>query len=96
MSIPRRDASVMALGVVLACTAWALLIRGHSATGQWPGVDESVIGRFVDEAGQRSPPLFDWVRGDVLLFAFLSAGLIAGFILGFFAHSAFGRERGCS
>ncbi|HYQ41988.1 MAG TPA: hypothetical protein VER11_08470 [Polyangiaceae bacterium] len=94
MSIRRRDASVMTLTALSVCVAWAVLIHGRSATGQWPGVDEAVIGRFVDETGQRSPPLFDWVRGDVLLFAFLTAGLLSGFVLGFFARSTFGREGG--
>jgi len=93
VTIRRRDAGVMAFSTLLVCAAWVALVRGHAATGQWPGVDEAVIGRFVDESGRRSPPLFDWVRGDVLLFAFLSAGLLAGFVLGFFARSAFGREQ---
>lgn len=92
MTIRTRDAAVMALATLSVCAAWALLISGHAATGEWPGVDESVIGRFVDEAGSRSPPLLDWVHGDALLFAFLVAGLLAGFVLGYFARSALGRE----
>lgn len=92
MSMRRRDAAAMALATTAVCAAWFLLIGGHAATGQWPGVDEAVIGRFADESGLRSPPLFDWVRGDALLFAFLIAGLLAGFVLGFFTRSAFGRE----
>jgi len=94
VSVRRRDAGAMALATLVVGAAWAFLVKGHAGTGQWPGVDEAVIGRFVDESGQRSPPLFDWVRGDVLLFAFLMAGLLAGFVLGFFARSAFGREQG--
>jgi cobalt/nickel transport protein len=94
VNIRRRDASVMALATLFVCAAWLALVSGHTATGQWPGVDEAVIGRFVDESGHRSPPLFDWVRGDVLLFAFLVAGLLSGFVLGFFARSAFRREEG--
>jgi hypothetical protein len=92
VKIRRRDAAVLTLGTLAVCVAWGLLIENHAATGQWPGVDEAVIGRFVDESGQRSPPLLDWVRGDVLLFAFLVAGLLAGFVLGFFARSTLGRE----
>lgn len=96
MSLRRRDASVMALATLSVCAAWAYLVSGRAATGEWAGVDEAVIGRFVDASGQRSPPLFEWVRGDVLLFAFLMAGLLAGFVLGFFARSALGREEGPS
>jgi hypothetical protein len=94
VSVRVRDALIMTLGTLAVCAVWALLVRGHASTGQWPGVDEAVIGRFVEESGSRSSPLFAWVRGDVLLFAFLVAGLIAGFVLGFFARSALGREGG--
>lgn len=90
----RRDTVAIASCVLVVGAVWAFLIRGHGATGQWLGVDEAVIGRFVDESGRRAPPLFDWVRGDALLFAFLVAGLLAGFVLGFFARAAGEREEG--
>ena len=92
MTIRTRDAAVMALATLSVCAAWALLISGHAATEEWPGVDEAVIGRFVDESGARSAPLLDWIHGDALLFAFLVAGLLAGFVLGYFARSALARE----
>lgn len=94
MSVQKRDALVVTLGTLSVCGVWAWLVSGRPSSGEWPGVDEAVIGRFVDESGRRSPPLFDWVRGDLLLFAFLVAGLLAGFVLGFFARSALGREQG--
>jgi cobalt/nickel transport protein len=94
VSVRKRDALIMVLGTLAMCTVWAWLVSGHASTGEWAGVDEAVIGRFVDATGRRSPPLFDWVRGDLLLFAFLVAGLLAGFVLGFFARSALGREPG--
>lgn len=92
MSARTRDAAVVTLCTLAVCAAWAFLVRGHASTGQWPGVDEAVIGRFVAESGSRSPPLFEWIRGDLLLFAFLVAGLLAGFVLGFFARPALARE----
>lgn len=53
------------------------------APGRWPGVDESVVGKFARDAGRAaSPPLFG-IEGDLLLFAFLCAGLLAGFLLGY-------------
>ena len=95
MSARMRDAAVVTLvhagGLLLPGRFWC---SGHASTGQWPGVDEAVIGRFVDESGSRSAPLFAWIRGDLLLFAFLVAGLLAGFVLGFFARSALAREGG--
>ena len=74
-----------------------LFVRGSSRAGaaaaEWSGVDESVIGRFVAEAGRPAPrPLFDWLQGDLLLFAFLWAGLIAGFILGYWGRAVFGES----
>jgi hypothetical protein len=59
-------------------------------TGPWLGVDEAVIGRFAREAGHaEARPVIDLVQGDALLFAFLCAGLIAGFVLGFFGRAVF-------
>ena len=61
--------------------------------GRWPGVDEAVVGRFAQEAGRSSTsPIIDWVHGDTLLFAFLCAGLVAGFVLGFFGRALFTGE----
>jgi cobalt/nickel transport protein len=94
VSVGKRDALVMTLGTLVVCGVWAWLVSGRASTGEWPGVDEAVIGRFVDESGRRSQPLIAWIRGDLLLFAFLLAGLLAGFVLGFFARSALGREQG--
>ena len=94
MRVRARDLLVIALVTLSVCTAWVFVLNGPAVKGQWLGVDEAVISRFADAAGQRSPPLFDWVQGDLLLFAFLLAGLLAGFVLGFFSRSALGREEG--
>lgn len=56
----------------------------------WPGVDDAVVGRFAAAAGRHArAPL---VAGDLLLFAFLVAGIVGGFILGY-AYRALFRER---
>jgi hypothetical protein len=87
-----RGLLVLAFGAVV-CAATLLPPRA-AAPGEWPGVDDAVIGRFVREAGQPPPePLIGWVRGDLLLFAFLCAGLFAGFVLGFFARALFVERR---
>jgi hypothetical protein len=79
----------------IASLGVAAYLRPHSAEpSEWPGVDDAVIGRFVREAGHPPPqPVIEWIHGDLLLFAFLCAGLFAGFTLGFFGRALF-VERG--
>lgn len=73
---------------------WIWLVRGLDAGTEWPGVDEAVIGSIAEQAGRpEGEPLLAWVQGDLLLFMFLCAGLIAGFVLGYFARIAFVEQR---
>jgi hypothetical protein len=87
MAAKQRDGAVMTTGTLAIALSWIWIIRDHRADGEWLGVDEAVVGRIVEQAGRAPEPLVDWVRGDVLLFAFLVAGLLAGFTLGWFAHT---------
>lgn len=60
------------------------------STNEWKGVDESVIERFAEEAGRPAQPsLIDTDRGDLLLFVFLLAGSIGGFIAGYYFRELF-------
>ena len=56
----------------------------------WVGVDESVVGKFAEQAG-RPPrkPLINTDQGDLLLFAFLLAGITGGFIGGYLFRGLF-------
>jgi hypothetical protein len=57
----------------------------------WPGVDEAVVGKFAAAAGRHAhAPL---VEGDLLLFAFLVAGIVGGFVLGYTFRALFVEER---
>lgn len=61
-----------------------------SETGKWAGVDETVIERVASEAGH--PPRDPYIntdQGDLLLFLFLVAGAIGGFIAGYAFRSLF-------
>ena len=85
----RSSLAVAALIAAVGCALWYLPKPGPTS-GDWPGVDEAVIGGFVERAGVAEPePLFAWLQGDVLVFALPCAGLAAGFVLGYFARVAF-------
>lgn len=52
---------------------------------KWPGVDESVVEKYAKEHGREScDPLINTDQGDLLLFVFLLAGTIGGFIGGYY------------
>lgn len=56
----------------------------------WQGVDKTVIER-VAESGGRPPrqPYINTDRGDLLLFLFLLAGAVGGFVLGYTFRALF-------
>jgi len=63
----------------------ALLLAGAlGSPSSWPGVDEAVVEKVAAEAGRHARrPFIDTDRGDLLLFVFLSAGIVGGFALGY-------------
>ena len=53
----------------------------------WEGVDEAVVGKVAAAAGRHAAaPL---IEGDLLLFTFLVAGIIGGFVLGYYFRILF-------
>ncbi|WP_438007689.1 hypothetical protein WME89_02500 [Sorangium sp. So ce321] len=78
---PRRLAALP-----LAAALWLAGCGGAS----WDGVDEAVVRRVAEDAGRHDTgPLFAGLEGDLLLFAFLWAGLLAGFVIGYYARVLF-------
>ncbi len=59
-------------------------------TNRWEGVDTAVIEKVAIEAG-RPPrdPYINTDQGDLLLFLFLLAGAIGGFIMGYAFRTLF-------
>ncbi|HTR45255.1 MAG TPA: hypothetical protein VMH06_06050 [Thermodesulfovibrionales bacterium] len=54
------------------------------AEEKWQGVDESVVKKIAKEHGREAKePLINTDQGDLLLFVFLVAGTIGGFIAGY-------------
>lgn len=51
---------------------------------KWPGVDESVVEKYAKEHGREAwTPFINTDQGDLLLFVFLLAGAVGGFVAGY-------------
>ena len=86
--------SKAALPLVLA---GLILIGPTSQPGiaaSWPGVDEAVIEKVAEKAGRPArEPLINTDQGDLLLFAFLLAGIGGGFVAGYNFRTLFPPKR---
>lgn len=66
----------------------SIVILTFSASGaaaaKWAGVDETVVEHYAEAAG-RPPraPVINTDQGDLLLFFFLLAGALGGFVAGY-------------
>jgi len=73
---------------VLILTVAGLLLAGpmcpSGGAASWSGVDEVVIEKFAEKAGRSArEPFINTDQGDLLLFVFLVAGIVGGFIGGY-------------
>jgi ABC-type cobalt transport system substrate-binding protein len=61
------------------------IVLATEEAGRWTGVDELVIERFAKEYGRESrEPFINTDQGDLLLFVFLLAGSVGGFVAGYY------------
>jgi cobalt/nickel transport system permease protein len=77
--------------LLLALPLWLLAAPlPAGAAAEWNGVDKTVVEKFAHEAG-RPPrePLINTDRGDLLLFVFLAAGAVGGFVAGYCYRALF-------
>ena len=52
---------------------------------EWGGVDESVVEKYAEEHGRAArDPYINTDQGDLLLFVFLLAGAVGGFLGGYY------------
>ena|ERR1039457_2440280 len=52
---------------------------------KWPGVDESVVEKYAKEHGREKRESFiNTDQGDMQLFVFLLAGVLGGFVAGYY------------
>ncbi len=77
--------------VLLSVGAWFVVPESES---NWSGVDETVVEKFAEEAG-RPPrgPFINTDQGDLLLFVFLLAGTVGGFVGGYYFRELFPSQR---
>ena len=65
-----------------------------NAPTTWEGVDKTVVEKVAAEAGHPArEPYVNTDQGDLLLFLFLLAGVIGGFILGYTFRGLFSRPK---
>ncbi len=70
--------------VISLLAAYCLLPALTFAAGKWPGVDESVVEKYAKEHGREAhEPLINTDQGYMLLFVFLIAGTVGGFVAGY-------------
>lgn len=84
---------------VLILTFAGLLLTGPTCppgqAASWSGVDETVIEKFAEKAGRTArEPFINTDQGDLLLFVFLVAGIVGGFIGGYNFRTLFPPRRG--
>ena len=80
----KRRAHILLLHLVLLPTILFVVYFFLLAPKQWPGVDEAVVQKIASEHGRPAKkPFLDPGEGDLLLFAFLLAGVVGGFGAGY-------------
>jgi cobalt/nickel transport system permease protein len=86
MKVQSPKSKVQSFGMMLLLlAAFCILPSATTASEKWPGVDESVIEKVAKEHGQETrKPLINTNQGDLLLFVFLLAGAVGGFIGGYY------------
>jgi hypothetical protein len=79
--------------MLLLLTAFCILPPATPAGEKWPGVDESVIEKVAKEHGKEArKPFINTDQGDLLLFVFLLAGVVGGFIGGYYWRALMGKR----
>ncbi|HVN95975.1 MAG TPA: hypothetical protein VMT62_06070 [Syntrophorhabdaceae bacterium] len=61
-------------------------------SGNWAGVDESVVEKFAKEQGHEARAPFINTEGDLLPFLFLLAGAVGGFAAGYYWRALFDQK----
>lgn len=81
----KRKLKILLLHAIILPTLLFVFYFFSLAPRPWTGVDEAVVEKIAREHGREArPPLINTDQGDMLLFVFLVAGVVAGFAGGYY------------
>ena len=81
---------LLVIGFVGLAAALAISFSLNASEGKWSGVDEAVVKKFAEQAGRPGrEPYINTGEGDMLLFVFLIAGTVGGFVGGYYFRELF-------
>ena len=81
----KRKWRILLLHAVMLPTLLFVFYFFSLAPRPWTGVDEAVVEKIAKEHGREAKPsLINTDQGDLLLFVFLVAGVVAGFAGGYY------------
>ncbi len=86
MTIANYELRIANFAVLVILFAMIVSIPSFSfGSDKWGGVDESVVEKYAEEHGRAArDPYINTDQGDLLLFVFLLAGAVGGFIGGYY------------
>jgi len=81
----KRRLKVLLLHIILLPTLFFAFSFFTLGPKPYTGVDEAVVEKIAKEHGREArKPFLDPGEGDLLLFAFLVAGVVGGFAVGYY------------
>lgn len=81
----KRRFKILLLHAILLPTLIYVYSFFTLAPRPWVGVDEAVVEKIAKEHGREAKaPLINTDQGDLLLFVFLVAGAVGGFVAGYY------------
>jgi ABC-type cobalt transport system substrate-binding protein len=91
----KRKLRILLLHIILLPTVMFFFYFFTLGPKPYTGVDEAVVAKIAGEHGRQAKrPLIDPGEGDLLLFAFLVAGVVGGFTAGYYWRMLVSEKRG--
>lgn len=91
----KRKRKIFMLHILLLTTLLFAFYFFTLGPRPWTGVDEAVVEKIAGEHGRAvRKPIIDPGEGDLLLFAFLCAGVVGGFAAGYYWRKLVGEKSG--